>query len=104
MHRKVLTRRVHVVAGCTQQLGELGIDQLGGIEDRGQPHEIAGQHAVEQKVDLLRFQLDSGFGQRFADIRLRGCNGGAVFFDPLFGILDIAAEAVHGVGENAWKQ
>ena len=34
------------------ELGELAVDELGGVEHRDEAHEVARQHAVEQEVDL----------------------------------------------------
>ena len=101
VHGEVLARRVHVVAGRGQQLAELGVDHLGRVEHGDEAHEVAREHAVEQQVDLLGRQLDAGLGQRGGDLRLGLGDLVLVLGDALLGILDVAVEAVDGVGEHA---
>ena len=101
VHGEVFARRVHVVAGGGEQLAELRVDDLGGVEHGDEAHEIARQHAVEQQVHLIRRQLDARLGQRAGDLRLRLGDLVLVLDDALLGILDVAVEARHRVVEHA---
>ncbi len=47
VHGEVLARHVHVVAGDADELCELAVDHLGGIEHCDEADKIARKHAIE---------------------------------------------------------
>ena len=75
---------------AVMQLGELAVDDLGGIEHGDEAHEIAGEHAVEQEVDLLGGELDARLRQRGGDLGLGLGDLLLVALDALLRLRDVA--------------
>ena len=85
----------------TDELRQLPVDHLGGVEDGDEADEVAREHAVEQQVDLLGLQFDAGRLERRTNFALFLFDLGAVRPDTLKVFRDLRFDRIDGIRQDA---